>query len=93
MKKSEFEKFIAKGKTVISMDYVEGIEDRCTTGVYGDTKLILDQIAKKVAFVFVQLTRYTKIDAVKNIDILCNNIKVFYAKFMAGAADGSVKKH
>ena len=93
MKKSEFEKLVAEGKTVISMDYVEGDEDRCTTGAYGDIKIILEQIAKKVAYIFAQLTKYAKIDAVKNINILCDNIKFYYARFMARGGDGSVKKH
>lgn len=92
MKRNEFEKFAKQGKTVISMDFVEGEEDLCTTGVVGDTALILQQIAKKLAFIFVQLTKAVKIDAIKNIDVLCNNIKVYYARIMAGEGNGKPKK-
>ena len=83
--KEKFEKAAKQNKTVISMDYIEGEEDSCTTGVYGNPNIILEQISKKVAFIFAQLTASCKIDAVKNIDILCDNIKVYYAKFLSGA--------
>ena len=88
MKRDEFEEYARQGKTVISMDCVEDEEDLCTTGVVGDTTIILQQIAKKLAFIFVQLTKAAKINAIKNIDVLCNNIKVYYARMMAGEGNG-----
>ena len=83
MKRSDFEKYSKQGKTCLCMDFVEGKEELCTTGMSGSPALILDQIARKVAYIFLQIQVLTKCDVVKYIDVLADNIKAYYAKFIA----------
>lgn len=92
MTRSNFEKYAKNGRTVISMDFVEGKEELCTTGVSGNPNLVLDQLARKLAYVFLQLQSVTKCDVVKNIDILANNVKVYYAKLVAANAQKGKKR-
>lgn len=90
MTSKQFNKYAKQGKTVLSMDFVEGREGMCTTGVVGNPAIYLDQIAKKLGFIMLQLQSGSKenIDVVKVIDTLADNTKVYYGKFAMNLAKG-----
>lgn len=77
-----FNKYAKEGKTVLSMDFVEGREGMCTTGVSGEPKLYLDQIARKIGFIMLQLQAGSPVneDVPKIIDAIADNAKIYYAK-------------
>lgn len=77
-----FNKYAKQGKTVLSMDFVEGRDGMCTTGVAGDPNLYLDQIAKKLGYIMLQLQSGSqeKENIPNIIDTVAENAKVYYAK-------------
>lgn len=82
MTKQQFDKYAKEGKTVLSMDFVEGREGMCTTGVSGNPHLYLDQLARKIGFVMLQLQSGSpnNEDITKIIDAVADNAKIYYAK-------------
>ena len=82
MTKQQFNKYAKEGRTVLSMDFVEGREGMCTTGVSGNPQLCLDQLAKKMGFIMLQLQAGSNENEniPKIIDAVADNAKVYYAK-------------
>lgn len=82
MTKQQFNKYAKEGRTVLSMDFVEGREGMCTTGVSGNPQLYLDQLARKIGFVMLQLQSGSSNneDITKIIDAVADNAKIYYAK-------------
>ena len=82
MTKQQFNKYAKEGRTVLSMDFVEGREGKCTTGVSGNPQLYLDQLARKIGFVMLQLQSGSSNneDITKIIDAVADNAKIYYAK-------------
>lgn len=82
MTKQQFNKYAKEGRTVLSMDFVEGREGMCTTGVSGNPQLYLDQLAKKIGFIMLQLQAGSNENEniPKIIDAVADNAKVYYAK-------------
>ena len=85
MTQKQFEKYAKEGKTVVSMDFVEGREGMCTTGVAGNPQIYLDQISKKLGYILLQVhaSAEQNVDIPKIMDLISDNAKVYYAKFAA----------
>lgn len=83
MTTKQFEKYAKEGKTVLSMDFVEGREGMCTTGAAGDPQVFLDQIARKMAYIMLEVDAGSteKVNIPQIIDTVADNAKVYYAKF------------
>lgn len=82
MTKELFNRFAKQGKTVVSMDFVEGRDGMCTTGVSGNPRIYLDQIARKLGFIMLQLQSGSSQNEniPKIIDAVADNAKLYYAK-------------
>lgn len=81
MTQTKFKNYSKKGKTVLTMDFIEGMEGACTTGAAGDPQIWLDQLAKKTAFLMLQLKKTNPdTDIMGIVNTLSDNVKVYFAK-------------
>ena len=95
MTRKEFLKRAQGGKTVICLQYVDGEPNQSMTACAGPSDEVMEHLAQKVAFCFLQMKRSCReggFPAKQALEDFCDLVKENYAMLEAAWLRGEIKE-